>query len=56
VRVVDRDPEGVGDTGPYDTEKTGSPCAFVAMSMGLVNWMSVVVLGGTDTPVDAKSR
>ena len=55
MRVVDRDPEGVGDTGIYDTEKTGSPLSFVAMSMGLVNWMSVVVFGGTATPVDAKS-
>ena len=49
------DGEGVGDTGTYEIEKTGSPCAFVAMSMGLVNWMSVVVFAGTATPVDVKS-
>ena len=54
VEVVS-DGEGVGDTGPYDTEKTGSPLSFVAMSMGLVNWTLVVVLGGTATPVDVKS-
>ena len=52
----DPDTEGLGDTGLYETEKTGSPCSFVAMSMGLVNWMSVDVLGGTATPVDVKSR
>lgn len=48
--------EGLGDTGVYETEKTGSPCAFVAMSMGLVNWRLVDVFAGTATPVDAKSR
>ena len=53
--LADSDTEGVGDTGLYETEKTGSPCAFVAMSMGLVNWMSVVVFAGTATPVDVKS-
>ena len=52
----DSDTEGLGDTGLYDTEKTGSPCAFVAMSMGLVNWRSVVVFAGTVTPVEVKSR
>jgi len=50
------DPEGVGDTGLYETEKTGSPCAFVAMAMGLVNWTVAEVVAGTATPVDAKSR
>ena len=53
--LADPDTEGLGDTGLYETEKTGSPCAFVAMSMGLVNWMSVDVLGETATPVDVKS-
>jgi len=47
--------EGLGDTGLNETEKTGSPFAFVAISMGLVNRMSVVVFAGTVTPVDAKS-
>jgi hypothetical protein len=53
--LADSDTEGLGDTGPYETEKTGSPCAFVAMSIGLVNWMSVVVFAGTATPVEVKS-
>ena len=55
VSEVVSDGEGVGDTATYEIEKTGSPCAFVAMSMGLVNWMSVVVFAGTATPVDVKS-